>query len=317
MGRQSAVFSLLMAAFIAAAYGSESRPFLGVYCLLLDSTSLDGNIVTYDDIPSLEFEVTIVNESDNQGIELDKCVSLLLDVEFQLAGVSVPANSLTTSWSPAGCTQTGAADAEENDLDFPLVLAPGATLRATLRLGRIDGPGFSAGDYSVILRAKPGLVRASRGADTIRGGIGSSRFVVRVSVPDADRLAALNILGSRAARHGALDEALDYFFEMDRLRPDNAAAAVGIGTTLAALNEHERAIPYLERAYADSPSSGVRSVIPLLLAQSLINVGDDGRAFEVLSESLSPANAVRTFGEMRAAIGGTGTGAASTRRSPQ
>jgi hypothetical protein len=303
MGKRISVFIFAISVLSVTLASAGARSFLGVYCVLLDSTSADGQIVTYQGVPSLEFEVTVVNEEGGKGIRLKKELSALIDVEFRFDGVQLGTDRVAFAWSPPILSQVGEAELNSGNLEFPFVLAPGTDLRTTLSVSRIDKSRFSIGEYSVVLRANSSSTAVESGAEMkIEGGKGGACFFVRDTSLEADQLASLNILAKRAVRLGALNEAMGYYSEMDKLWPDNPAAAIGMGTTLSSLGEHERAIPYLELAYNAVIDSGIRSPVPLVLARSLIIVGDDDRALEILSGAMSPANAVMTFNSIKTAV---------------
>lgn len=257
-------------------------PYLGVYALPLRTASIDGELVGYATEDSLAFEVTVANEEGTLELYWAGGLAAGLNVELVRDGEPLASDSLTIDWDAAPTRYAFDGDLPAAP-SVPGVLEPGVGLRSELRVRTKDGATFRAGDYTLRLTVVPEKVTVSDGsAWGGRGGLGGARFRLEdVDSPDEHKRALLiRALDALAhGRHGAAKEDFTKVIEMD---PADLDGWAGLGIASWHLGRHAEAAEAMEKAMPRIVLRGQHSVIPQLLAESYVALGEPDKARSTL-----------------------------------
>jgi hypothetical protein len=281
----------------------EGADFVGVYGIPLDTTSIDGNLVTFTPIQTFEIEVAIIYEEGNDTVFLRNDILRVLEIVMTKDGQKIDEKAVRIALKGKIQTTGGESQQEVFNDQTNYFLHPGQGLRFLIDISGEDDTYFTPGLFEFVISLRKGsLSVGSGGAWVGNGGKAGLRFELRDAGSEIDRKNQLVILASRATRKGQYEEALEYFRAYHDSWPTDQVGGSGIGLTLFKMGDYETSIPYLESAYQRVVDTGVRSTVPYSLAYSYVAVGKEHEALKVLGDYGSPSNAVKTVERIKKLI---------------
>jgi tetratricopeptide (TPR) repeat protein len=288
---------------VIAVAGELGTSLLGIYALPLDTTSVEGDIVTFGPLPDLEFQVTIANEEGDFVLFFPEGYVSALAVELHRDGEAVTSRDLSVKWRQSlEVLDLEGTQPSQQVIDIHQ-LEPGFAVRSFLQLEHADGRPFSYGSYRVLVEVEPNLVRMRDDEPWAgRGGKGGAVFEIRRIEGERDEITRYVVLASRATRAGNLDLAERYYSKIAEITPDDPSSYTGLGLTLLRKGEYKRAIPFLEEALEDVRKTRARSSVPSALAYCYVATEQEGKALELLAEFGPPDRAVERVEQMQESL---------------
>ncbi len=255
--------------------------FLGVYShLATGMTSVEGELVGYVPKSELTLKISVANEEGSEELFLDGGIREALQIEVKVDGE--PQTGLVLDWASAdrryaffgGLPPTPSQEG---------VLEPGVGLETRLAVRRTDGKSFAAGRYQLQFRIEPSAVRFADGsAWQGRGGLGGTRFEL-LGINSAEASATELKIRARDALLGErYPEAAELFAEVVELEPTDVDGWSGLGASLHHLGDHQSAAESLEKVMPTIIEQRMNSTLPLLLAESYVNLGELEKAERAL-----------------------------------